>query len=75
MSKVESELKDIYTKNKIETPKEEAPTIDTPLAEDTKPAEKPKAPVKVTSPTDPNYIKLKKGDHFIGPDGKERIKG
>ena len=32
-------------------------------------------PVKVTSETDPNYIKLKKGEIFIGPDGRKRIKG
>ena len=69
MSKVEAELKVTDTKNKID-----APTIDTPEATDKKPTEKTKAPVKVTSPTDPNYIKLKPGDHYIGPDGKERIK-
>ena len=74
MSKVEGELKDIYTKNKIEAPKEEAPTIETPTAEEKKPSEKPKAPVKVTSPTDPNYIKLKPGDLYIDPQGVTRRK-
>ena len=77
MSKVEGELKDLDKNNKIDAPKEDtegSPTIDTPSTEEKKPAEKTKAPVKVTSPTDPNYIKLKPGDHYIGPDGKERIK-
>ena len=75
MNKVESELSKLVKDKKIEAPtaKAETSTIEDTSA-DTKPAEKSKPPVRVTSPTDPNYIKLKPGDLYIDPQGVTRRK-